>query len=295
MDENHRRYEAVLEASERVSWRVDDVLGRDVALDFHRPFLPESLVHARALPFLSEHERLRLNHIRAHGYLCTFGALEEGILPFVLGHLRALPGGTRARVRALLRFADEEAKHIELFARFAAAFTASFGVQHAIAFRPEASAEAVRRSHPLASALVTLHVEWMSQVHFIESVKDDGGIDPAFARLLKFHWIEEAQHAKLDELVLREIADVCDRGEIEEALEQYRVTFERIDRVLQAQAELDARAFEAATRRTLAADERDLFLRIQYGSTRRALIDAGQQHPRVQQCMAQLEQRLAAA
>ena len=52
---------------------------------------------------------------------------------------RNLPG-RRCRVRALLNFAAEEAKHIQLFKRFHAAFTAGFGHECAVIGPPEAVA-----------------------------------------------------------------------------------------------------------------------------------------------------------
>jgi hypothetical protein len=36
-------YRSVLAASERIGWRVEDLIGGDKKLDFTKPFLPESL------------------------------------------------------------------------------------------------------------------------------------------------------------------------------------------------------------------------------------------------------------
>ena len=49
----------------------------------------------------------------------------------------------------------------------------------------------------LAVGLVILMIEWMSQQHYLGSIRDDGDLDPLFKSLLKNHWMEEAQHAKL--------------------------------------------------------------------------------------------------
>ena len=59
-----------------------------------------------------------LNQIRGHEYLALFGLVEEFILPFVLDHARPQLNGDDHRVRALLNFAGEEAKHIHLFRLF---------------------------------------------------------------------------------------------------------------------------------------------------------------------------------
>ena len=46
-------YAAALAASERINWRVEDLIGGDKRLDFARPFLPESLARVAPLTFLS--------------------------------------------------------------------------------------------------------------------------------------------------------------------------------------------------------------------------------------------------
>src|SRR5262245_56653677 len=111
-------YPAILEVSERINWRVEDLIGGDQRLDFSRPFLPESLARVEPLGFLAPAERRALNHIRAGGYLHTFGVAEDVIVPFVLGHVEKDLQGESYRVRAFLEFVAEEAKHIHLFRRF---------------------------------------------------------------------------------------------------------------------------------------------------------------------------------
>lgn len=134
-------HSSVLRASERVAWRLFDVLAEEDELDFSKPFLPESLVQAEALSFLDEDERRVLNHIRAHGYLCIFGLVEEFILPFVLKRLEARADSYLEEVRALLSFASEEAKHIALFLRFRSVFERGFGRTCEVIGPPRAIAE----------------------------------------------------------------------------------------------------------------------------------------------------------
>ena len=71
---------------------------------------------------------------------------------------------------------------------------------------PEAIAAAILAHDPLGVALTVLHIEWMVQRHYIESIKDDQDLDPQFKSLLKHHWIEEVQHAKLDTLMVKALA-----------------------------------------------------------------------------------------
>ena len=79
----------------------------------------------------------------------------------------------------------------------------------------EAIAAEVLRHDPLAVALVILLIEWMTQSHYVDSVKDDADLDPLFKSLLKHHWMEEAQHAKLDTLMVEALAEGRDEAEID--------------------------------------------------------------------------------
>src|SRR5919205_523381 len=203
---NSYTYQAALMASEAIHWRVEDIIGGDKRLDFTQPFMPESLANTEPLTFLSKEEKRILNQIRGNAYLCIFGLVEEFILPFVLDHARPQLQGDDYRVRALLQFAGEEAKHIQLFKRFRQEFEEGFGVYCAVIGPPEAIAEAILAHDPLGVAITTLHIEWMVQRHYIDSIKDDQELDPQFKSLLKHHWIEEVQHAKLDTLMVEALA-----------------------------------------------------------------------------------------
>ena len=122
---NNYSYQGALEASERIDWRVEDIIGGDKRLDFSKPFMPESLAQVRKLSFLSPEEQRTLNQIRGHEYLAMFGLVEEFILPYVVDHARPQLSGDDYRVRALLQFAGEEAKHIHLFKSFRREFEAA--------------------------------------------------------------------------------------------------------------------------------------------------------------------------
>ena len=140
-----------LASSARASWSLDDVLAPGQPLDFTRDFLPEGLTRIASLPGLTADERRILNHIRGHEYLGMFELVEEFILPFVLDHARTRLHDDDFRIRALLQFASEEAKHMQLFRRFRAAFRRGFAVEcaligpaEAIAVRPTLSGGPLR-------------------------------------------------------------------------------------------------------------------------------------------------------
>jgi len=273
-------YQAALAASQRINWRIEDIIGDDKRLDFTKPFLPEALAQTERLTFLTPAERRVLNQIRGHGYLYIFGLVEEFILPFVLDHARTRLDGDDHKIRALLQFANEEAKHIHLFKRFRAEFEAGFGSACAAIGPADEVAKAVLAHHPLGVALAILHIEWMTQRHYVDSVKDDLAIDPQFASLLKHHWMEECQHAKLDTLMVMNITETYTPAEIEKGVEDYLAIGGFIDRGLEQQVAFDRESFERATGRHLTSNEVEIFGQLQHQANRWTFLGSGMSHPR---------------
>jgi hypothetical protein len=271
-------YAATLAASQKVQWQVEDIIGAQSRLDFTRPFLPESLARVESLDFLQPGEKLLLNQIRGHNYLYLFGLVEEFILPFLLDHLRAGPARDDARIRALLGFAAEEAKHIDLFKRFRRLFQQGFGTDCAVIGPAEAVAEHVLSHKPLAVALAILHIEWMTQRHYLESVRDDGGLDPCFRDLLKYHWMEEAQHARLDTLIVEELAQKAGVAETEAAIDGYLSILEFLDGGLAQQVAFDIASFEKAAGRCLEAEARSRLHDVQRAAMRWTFLVSGMTH-----------------
>jgi hypothetical protein len=272
-------YQATLATAQKVNWRIEDIIGGDKRLDFSKPFMPESLARVEPLDFLRADEKRTLNQIRGAAYLAIFGLVEEFILPFVLDHARPQLQGDDYRVRALLQFAGEEAKHIHLFKLFSEEFKRGFGHDCAVIGPPEAIAQAVLAHDPLAVALTILHIEWMTQRHYMDSVKDDQSLDPQFKSLLKHHWMEEAQHAKLDTLMVEALAEGRSQEEIEKSVGEYIEIGGFIDGGLRQQMEFDLDAFERATGRILSGNEREKFAEVQTQANRWTYLGSGMTHP----------------
>lgn len=277
--EQQYSYQTILAASERINWRVEDLIGGDRRLDFSKRFLPETYVRARALDFLTPGEKRALNQIRGHDYLYIFGLVEEFILPFVLDHARPQLSGDDYRVRAFLAFAQEEAKHIQLFKQFRADFVRGFGTSCEVIGPPQEIARAVLKHHPLAVALVILHIEWMTQRHYVESIRGDEDLDTQFKSLLKHHWMEEAQHAKLDTLMVDSIAKMCSEGEIEGAVEEYLEIGMMLDDGLKQQVEFDLDSLCRAIGRRLSDYEAATFRSVQHQACRWTFLGTGMTHP----------------
>ncbi|MCL4715334.1 MAG: hypothetical protein KJZ75_10520 [Hyphomonadaceae bacterium] len=269
-----------LQRAERITWRVEDLIGGDKTLDFARPFLPETFARTEPLDFLGADEKLTLNQIRGHAYLAMFGLVEEFILPFVLDHARSVINGDDYRARAFLEFASEEAKHIHLFRRFREEFHAGFGSPCDVIGPPEAIGAHVLGQPPLAVALLTLQIEWMTQAHFLGSVKDDQALDPQFKSLLLHHWMEEHQHAQLDALMTLSIAETLDQAGIDAGIDAYVGLAGFFDSGLKQQARFDLEALQRAIGRSFSAAECESFLRQQHQANRWTYLGSGMTHPR---------------
>jgi hypothetical protein len=147
-------------------------------------------------------------------------------------------------------------------------FDANFGTECGLIGPAEDICRAILGHGPLAVTIAILGLEWMSQGHYLGSVKDDQDLDPQFKSLLKYHWIEEAQHAKLDGLVLKSIAERSSAQDITTAIGEYFDIGAFLDGGFKQQAELDLKSLERAIGRTLSEDERRQFLEVQHQAMR---------------------------
>ena len=285
-------YEATLASSLRAQWQLDDVLREDQELDFSRNFMPESLARTKAVVGLNAFEQRVLNQISAHQYLSIFGIVEEFLLPFVLDHARPELSGDDWRVRALLNFAGEEAKHIHLFKRYAAAFRRGFPVECEVIGPSEAIGAEILRHDPLAVGLVILMIEWMTQQHYLGSIRDDQDLDPLFKSLMKYHWMEEAQHAKLDTLIVDALAEGRTEEQIGEAIDEFFEIGEFLDNGLKAQASYNLDALEKVIGRKL--ENRAEIEEQQHQAARWTYVGSGMVHERFKATLLNISANAAA-
>jgi hypothetical protein len=272
-------YQATLAAAERIGWRVDDIIGGDKTLDFTKSFMPESLARVENLKFLNSDEKRVLNQIRGNTYLCIFGVVEEFIVPFVMDHVRPNLNEDEYRTRAMLQFVGEEAKHIHLFREFQKEFAAGFKTPCKIIGPASAIRDAILSHSPLSVALAILQIEWMTQRHYIDSVRDDNNLDPQFKNLLRHHWMEEAQHAKLDTLMVEALSEGLSYEQKEKALNEYLEIGAFLDAGLVQQVEFDLESFEHATGHVLNEHKKQIFREVQLQANRWTYLGSGLTHP----------------
>lgn len=268
-------YASCVRNSEKVSWKLDEVFPPDTRLDFSRPFLPAALSGDSQVAILDQGEKLKLNHITGHSYMNLFGFVEEYIIATTVDHAQAEMYGDHTAIRALLRFAEEELKHQALFDRYCKAFLEGFGSECKVLDNAAEVAGVILSKSPMAVALITLHLEIMTQAHYTESVRDNESIDPLFASLLKAHWLEEAQHARIDALELDKLADAATPELITRAFDDYLDLCAAVDGLLEAQTNMDIDSLGKATGRSFSDREREAIFAAQHAAYRNTFLISG--------------------
>lgn len=145
---------------------------------------------------------------------------------------------------------------------------------------PEEIGNAVLSHGPLGVALVILGIEWATQQHYLESIRDDNELDAQFKSLLRHHWIEEAQHTKLDTLMLQVLTDNLTASDIEQGVSDYASIGGLFDGGLKQQVEFDMQALQRATGRILNKAEQERFRSLQLQALRWTYLGSAMTHPK---------------
>jgi hypothetical protein len=197
-----------------------------------------------------------LNQIRGNSYCHIFGFVEEYIVPMVMANAGRDIYGDETRLWSLLRFAEEELKHQELMRRACDQFESGYGVQCGLIPGREAVAEVVLGKSPLAALLLTSMIEWFTQLHYVEHVRDSEELDGLFRDILRFHWIDESRHARLDTLLIDEVAADLTPEQRERAVDELLELGGAVDGLLAQQLELDIEALALSAQRSFSDAEK---------------------------------------
>lgn len=291
-------YPSIVATSQQVEWTVEDIFG-DRRFDAAKKIIPDSWVRTQHLPFLTAQEQRTLNHLRAFSYVHLFGNYEE----FIPMHLIELAQqdwhGDRAHLRALLRFGEEEIKHQQLFQRAEAVLETSCGHEFGRYFDTERLAsftQATLAYPPLTRALILAALEWGSQRHYVNSVREHSGdsSDPLYVDLLKYHWIEENQHTKTGMLEIAQLA--CDRSpeELIAVFDDIQKIGSLVDETFVGQVEHELATFQTVTGRILTGSEPTVLREALYQSMQAIWAEVALTHPNFKQVALQLSKEGAA-
>ena len=235
---------------------------------------------ASRLHFLNADERRLFSQVQGRTYANMFGMIERyiGAKTAELGRGQALTNQTA--FEALVRMTDEELKHQELFRRLDVLMAQGMPPGYRLVPEADVVACAVLSKCDWAVLALTLHIERFTLVHYRSSIEPEDGLCPLWKDVFRFHWIEESQHAMLDELEwLREDARVDAAGR-EQGVNDLIELVAAVDGIVQAQASADADYFVAVVGRPLHRAEREAVHDTLLRSYRWQYIVSGVQEPR---------------
>jgi hypothetical protein len=274
-----QRYARAIWASKRVRWDIDrDVMrGRDFDMD--HAFLPVGLSKVDALAFLSPDERRLLSQVQGRSYAYIFGLVERYIGAKVL----ELSGnhwlGDQVALEALVRFSDEELKHQELFRRIEDMLERRMPAGYTKVADPNEVARAVLGKSTWAVLALTCHIELFTQMHFQQSIEPQDDLSPLWKDVFRYHWVEEVQHAILDELEWKREHRRITLRQKEQGVDDLIALVAAVDGILQAQAASDAGYFLRIAGRRFDADEEAAVRALMLRAYRWQYIVSGVQHP----------------
>jgi hypothetical protein len=237
------KYALCIAASRRVRWDIDKDLIRGRSFDFEHKFLPDPMSFVSELDFLQPDEQRLLSQIQGRTYANMFGLVERFINCKVLEVSADHWTGDQVALESLVRFSDEELKHQELFRRVETMLAAAMPEGYEFSPTPNGVAAAVLAKSTWAVLALTLLIELFTQEHYRSSIEPDGGLSPLFKDIFLFHWREESQHARLDELELLRHDRALSDPERDRAVNDLIDLVAAVDGILQAQAESDCLYF----------------------------------------------------
>jgi SAM-dependent methyltransferase len=237
------QYAECVGASKRVRWDIDRDVIRGREFDTSHKFLPDSISGVDQLGFLSEDEALFLSQIQGRTYANIFGLVERFINCKVLELSEFHWRGDQIALEALVRFSDEELKHQELFRRIERMIASKMPPGYNFLPEPNAVAAAVLSKSTWAVLGVTLMIELFTQTHYLKSIQPDSQLSPLFKDVFLYHWKEESQHARIDELEWVRENSRLSAEQRDQAVDDMIALVGAVDGIVCAQAAADVRYF----------------------------------------------------
>jgi len=237
------RYRKCLHNAQKVTWDIDTDVIRFRQLDTDSKYLPDSLSLVTQLPFLNVGQQRLLSQVQGRTYAYLFGLIERCINAKVLELGRAHCLGDQTAVAGLLKFVQEELKHQELFRRIEKLADLALPPGYRMTTDPNSAAGAILAKSTWAVLALTCFVEIFTQAHYLYSIRDDAELSPLFKDVFYYHWIEEVQHATLDEIEWQRVHDGMQPEAIDAAVTDFVELLRMVDGILQTQATADGEYF----------------------------------------------------
>lgn len=282
------RYRNCIDASKRVRWDIEDDVIRGRQFNLADKFLPDRLTCLQDADFLSQADRLFLSQIQGRTYTKVFGVAERFVNAKILELSSDHSLSDQTALEALIRFSDEELKHQALFKRIDEMCEQVMPTGYSFEAKPNEVASAVLTKSTWAVLALTLHIELFTQSHYRESIDGDAAVSDLYRDVFKYHWLEESQHALIDEMELRRIDANISPEERDVAVDEFIELVGAVDGILQEQAHADTVYFAKAVERTVLVEEQRNICDMMLRAYRWQYILSGAEHKRFQKVMGEL-------
>jgi hypothetical protein len=248
-------YARCIAASQKVRWDIEKDVIRGRTFDVQQKFLPDGLSKVQELEFLTAEEKRYLSQIQGRTYANVFHMAERFVNAKVLEISHDHTLGNQTALEALVRFSDEELKHQEMFRRLERLAGAQMAPGYTFLPDPNEVAKVVLGKSTWAVLALTLHIELVTQVHYRQSIDLDPHVSPLFKDTFRYHWLEESQHAILDELEWKRADKNLSVEARDRAVDEFIELVGAVDGVLHIQAKADAEYFVRTCGRQLLEDQ----------------------------------------
>jgi hypothetical protein len=182
-------------------------------------------------------------------------------------------------LEGLVRFSDEELKHQELFRRIEAAIAARMPGGYALIADANEVARNVLNKSTWAVLALTCHIELFTQVHYRESLERDDELSDLYRDIFRFHWLEECQHAVMDEIEWNREDRNLTAAERDIAVDDFISLLRLLDDVVSTQSSADAGYFMRLCERCFSPAEQKEIRDTMLDAYRWQYIVSGAQHP----------------
>jgi hypothetical protein len=285
---NTSRYARCIEVSKRIRWDIERDVIRGRRFDFGRKFMPDGLSKIGQLSFLSSAEKRFLSQIQGRTYANMLALVERYVDGKTLEISQGHRFGDQVALEALVRMADEELKHQELFRRLDAMAAAGMPAGYVFVPEPNEFATTVLSKSTWAALGLTLDIELFSQAHYRSSIDPDPELSELWKDVFLFHWKEESQHAILDELAWRSEHARLSAAEREQGVSDLIDLVGAVDGIVRVQAEADAEYFIANAGRPVSAAGQASVHDVVLKAYRWQYVATGAQEPRFAEVLTEL-------
>jgi len=282
-NQKHQQMLSIISNSEKNAWVIDEILPENFLFDTSKQFIPMIIPPGgNELSKFTASEVTLISQLHAIEYTRLIHLVEEFIVDIALVELKGKTERDPVEVRMLSRFIDEEVKHQLMFNRFGNILKKQINDSIKIPSNEISFSKKVMTKHPLSVWLLALHGEITTHFHYTDIFKLSLGVEPKFVELLKYHWMEESQHVRVDIIEMNNILLSMSEEQKKIALNDYIELLVELDKEMFNSADILIQNFQICTgSKSEQVGSKDLLKNFLVRTLRNFLVYVAFRHPTV--------------